>query len=116
MTDQLLDPQDAAAPEVPPAPEPDAPAETATAPQSVKADPTLYVLLALDPTGLWKVVGQSITARSAEVAVRGYAEKAPQTATENGLTLVAVPERSWKPVTIKTKVTTSLVIEDAVPS
>lgn len=112
MTDQLLDPQDAAAPDVPPATvEPDAaPAETATSPQSVKAD-TTYVVLVLnkEPAGDVWVESGSQAARDAKTAIRQYVDGL----TEKDGTFVAVPTSSWKPVAVTTKTTTTLVIGDA---
>jgi hypothetical protein len=51
-----------------------------------------------------------VEARSAEHAIRLYAESA---AAEASGTFVAVPMRSWKPVTVKAETTTVLKLETA---
>lgn len=89
-------------------PEPIAPEPVQADPAPAKDDATTYMVLA-NVDGNWDLVGQNITGRSAEAAIRIYAEKAKPDA-ENGLTLVAIPARSWKPVTVTTKTTTTLVL------
>ena len=74
---------------------------THTEQHSVKAH-TEYTVLALDAAGVaagtWTNV-DDIPARSAEAAVRQYAEKTPTNADET-LTLVAIPARYWKPLRV----------------
>ncbi len=87
--------------------------ETAPIPPPVavpapKQNPTAYVILAEDTKGnesYWRVAG-TVTAPGSAAAVRAHA-------TKNGVAdgrLVAVPVRSWQPVTIKTETSTKLVI------
>ncbi len=82
--------------------------------------PTSYVVLAMVPLTdradavAWMLVGDGITARSADAALRVYAEKAEKTIVQDGsMTLLAVPSRSWRPVKVTAKVETTLVIEGA---
>lgn len=78
---------------------------------------TSYVLLSMSGRNQWLV--ESVKeARSAEAAIRAYftgldAEGQSVEQTDEPMTIVAVPERSWKPVTVKPKTTTTLVIEEA---
>lgn len=96
MTEQVDEGQTAA---------PEAPAVKGKA---VKQDATLYLVLTLHGE-TWQNRGP-YPARSAEQAVREYATAADIT---DPLTLVAVPARSFRPVTVKPKTTTTLVLEDA---
>ncbi len=70
-----------------------------------KQNPTAYVILAEGQGETWKVAG-TVTAAGSQAAVRSYATK---NQVANGK-LVAVPVRSWQPVTIKTETSTKLVI------
>lgn len=79
---------------------------------SVPSQTTSYVLLLLEANGNYSVAATGQVARSSDAAVRTFAENIKVT-NENGITLVAIPERSWKPVKVTAKVTTSLVIEEA---
>jgi hypothetical protein len=76
--------------------------------------PTAYLILTLDEidhSGMWFDRGP-VTARSAEQAVREYAKAAGLT---EPVTLVAIPQRSFRPVTVRPTTVTSLVIEEAKP-
>ena len=96
----------------PPAPEPVA------EPQSVRAD-TAYIVLALgdDPDiagAVWKVVATQLLAKSTGAACQQYAETIPDSLLPaDGLVLIAIPARSWKPVRIKPQTVTTLIVEDA---
>lgn len=83
---------------------------------------TRYVVLSMHgasptyggPEVTWLVVAPNLTARSPQDAVTTYAEKTKDFAKqEGGLILVAVPERSWKPLKVTPKVTTTLTVEEA---
>lgn len=65
-------------------------------PESRKANPTSYLVLRRTAEGYWNEAGKA-TASSATAARRQIAEKLDETE----VTLVAVPTRSWKPVTRK---------------
>lgn len=90
--------------------------------RKVERSDTAYVVLQLghadDGNGgeeeAWLIASESIQARSAEAAVRTYVEgmKADKLGA-HGVTLVAVPVRSWKPVVVKPQTVTTLVIEEA---
>ena len=72
------------------------------------ASQTEYVVLRSDSTDNWHREG-AVKASSADAAIRQFI---------NGIltteeTLVAVPTRSWKPVRVKPKTVTTLVIEEA---
>lgn len=72
---------------------------------------TQYIILTLDkPSSAWKE-GEKVTARSAEQAVRQAAEKSGQYT--GGVTVVAIPARSWNPVMVTAKVVTTLEIKEA---
>lgn len=89
---------------------PEAPVEPV--PAAPKADPTSYVLLALnESTGEWLVTNESVSAKSGEAAIKLHAENT-KTGSPDG-TYVAVPSRSWRLFTIATKTTTTLVIGEA---
>lgn len=73
---------------------------------------TPYNVLSFDKASNgWKLVGDNLHARSAEAAIRVYAEKAGSAIGE-GLTLVAVPARSWRPVKVTAKVQTTLELSE----
>lgn len=77
---------------------------------AASAPTTGYVILSLDEdTGLWSRE-KKIEARSGEAAIREWAAETVRT---DSLTFVAVPERSWKPIKVTPKVTTSLTLEEA---
>jgi hypothetical protein len=65
---------------------------------------TDYVVLDQDASLFWKVVGE-VSARNADAAIREFAK-----AGSDPQTYVAVPARSWKPVTVKTETKTILTI------
>lgn len=81
----------------------DAPRTTATTPTPA---PTDYIVLSRDTSrdtsGYW-TQEKTVQARSAEAAIR-------QLGTEG--TYVAVPARSWKPVTVKAETQTVLRLEN----
>lgn len=64
---------------------------------------TEYVLLERDASSFWSYT-TTVEARSAEAAIRSI---------EAAGTYVAVPARSWKPVTVKAETTTVLRLEEA---
>lgn len=74
-------------------------AEPTPEPEKQTAAPTQYVVLVHDNSDdSWKV-GSTVSARSTQAAVR---EHIKSTGMESG-TLLAVPARSWQPVTFKTE-------------
>ena len=64
---------------------------------------TEYVVLSRDDSGYWSNAG-TWEARSAEGAIRALKKEG---------TYVAVPQRSWKPVTVQAVQTTVLKLEEA---
>lgn len=79
-------------------------------PKSAKAkttaEPTEYVVLRRGEGDLWGIVASDIRARSGNEAIRqvlGVTEGVH----------VAVPARSWKPVTVRAEVQTRLKLESA---
>lgn len=66
-----------------------------------------YVALCLNGK-TWELVGK-VEAVSSEQAVRKTVQEREQEAT-----FVAVPSRSWQPVTVSVKTTTSVVVEPSV--
>lgn len=73
---------------------------------------TEYVVLQLDPPDdgrIWRNVGK-VAARSAEHAVKQYAEKE---AGSTALVLVAVPAKSWQPLRVTVKQETRLEVSQA---
>lgn len=98
----------------------------AVVPEKASREDTTYVVLALTPEAIaddigaiahpefWTVEDESVEARSAAAAVKAVADEvADWSVYPDGLTLVAVPSRSWKPVKVKPQTVTTLVIEDA---
>lgn len=89
-------------------------------PPKPEREPTGYVMLAAtvllgpgdEKAEAWKVHGDTILAKSADAAVRIAAAGLSEQELKAGQTLVAVPARSWKPVPVKTKTETTLVIGD----
>jgi hypothetical protein len=65
---------------------------------------TEYVILSKDDSGLWSDSGKPVKARSAEAAIRSVGAEG---------TYVAIPSRSFKPVTVKAEVVTTLKLEEA---
>lgn len=89
-------------------PAPQAAPEPAQASAPTAKDATSYVLLVLsESTGEWMVTNDSVTAKSAEAAIRLHAENTTPGSPDG--TYIAVPARSWRPITIQTKTTTTLV-------
>lgn len=82
----------------PPTAVPDPPAEAAAA--------TEYLILAQDKTGYW-TEQKKIKARGSNAALREWLKGT--TAVEG--TYVAVPSRSWKPVTVSTETQTKLTFK-----
>lgn len=70
---------------------------------------TDYIVLRQTEPGIWREEAK-IVARSSEGAIR---EAAKKVGPDDAATLVAIPVRSFKAVVVRTKVTTSLVIEEA---
>lgn len=60
----------------------------------------------------WEVVG-TLTAASADAAVRKIAEKQAAANTDGPFVLTAVPARSWKPVQVRAEQTVTLKLEEA---
>lgn len=82
-------------------------AEPANTPAKTKKQASDYVVLAHESTSdIWKVVA-IVPARSAHEAIRHVSDG------KSGPTYVAVPERSWRPVKVKTETRTVLKLETA---
>lgn len=64
---------------------------------------TEYVVLVRGPEASW-TDSATVKARSAEQAIRSVGKEG---------TFVAIPARSWKPVTVKAETTTVLKLEEA---
>lgn len=76
-------------------------------PQSVNVDTSYVVLYTTELDPKWGEY-KRVTARSAEAAIKSaIGEKIPDGAVQ----FVAVPERSWKPVKVRAKIETTLVLE-----
>jgi len=81
---------------------------------------TLYVILELDPqvAGGWRECARA-SGTSAETAIRATVKNEGIYIGENGLravfsdegTYIAVPIRSWKPITVRTETTTRVILE-----
>lgn len=85
--------------------EDDVTATAGTAAASETAAGTEYVVLRREAEGSWQLV-KTVTARTPENAVKA--------AHKNGGdadVYVAVPSRSWKPVKVRSKVETTLLVE-----
>lgn len=89
-----------------PAPEP---VKAKAAPEKIQL--TDYIVLV--KTGDHWEEAARIVGRSAENAIREAAEKMAGTRPTDAPTFVAIPARSFKPVVVRTKTVTSLVIEGA---
>lgn len=66
---------------------------------------TEYVVLRRESDGRWQLV-KTVTARTPENAV-----KAAHKSGGDAVVYVAVPSRSWKPVKVRSKVETTLLVE-----
>lgn len=80
------------------------------------AEPTTYIVLrhfqAEGSDGRWDRIGKdTVEATSAENAIKAIVSR--RTANDQSGTYVAVPQRSWKPVTVQAVQTTVLKIEEA---
>lgn len=75
---------------------------------------TEYVVLLKTGNTAWGEVGR-FTARSSDAAIRLYAAKSAEfiAKQETPVTLQAVPERSWKPITLRIETTQTLKLESA---
>lgn len=100
--------------------EPQTAPATTLVPEKVERPDTSYLILSLrrDATPgtepFFVIASDGVTARSAEAAVKVYADTIPSELwNEDGETLVAIPSRSWKPMKVRPKVETTLVIKDA---
>lgn len=71
---------------------------------NVTVSPTEYIILTRDDSGRWVEHAHPIRAFSAEAAVKKLEAEG---------TYVAVPARSWKPVTVKAEQTVTLKLEPA---
>lgn len=69
------------------------------------ASRTEYVVLTSGDDGLWKV-GPAVHARSADEAIRSGSANIPGT-------YIAVPARSWKPVTVTVETVSRVKLESA---
>jgi hypothetical protein len=78
--------------------------QTAPAKETSKATPTEYVILEKTAGGDWIEAGNE-TAQGTDAAIRKHLG---DTVPANGLTLVAVPARSWKPKTMEVEQTTTV--------
>jgi hypothetical protein len=76
----------------------------ALAKETKKATPTDYVILEKTPAGDWREAGGETT-QGTDAAIRKHLG---DTVPANGLTLVAVPARSWKPKTMEVEQTTTV--------
>lgn len=77
------------------------------APKTVRPIGSEYVILELDSSGYW-TEHSSTTARDAETAIRKHVDGHGN---EPG-TYVAVPRKSWKPLTVKAETVTTLKLEE----
>lgn len=69
---------------------------------------TEYLVLVKDESGGWVDIGH-VSARSARSAIRERVDGASQSSAYRGEgEYVAVPSRSWQPVTVKTETKTQL--------
>lgn len=87
---------------------PAAPAPSTAPPESAGTD---YVILAKDGA-TWKQ-HRTVTARSADQAIRDHLKTAGGTPVNADGTYLAIPSRSFKPVTVKTETVTTLKLEEA---
>ena len=69
---------------------------------------TKYHVLSVSSEGALSLVGKDVAANSAEAAVRAYALKI-NTVSASGM-YVAIPVRSWKPVTVAVETQTRIRI------
>lgn len=84
----------------------------ASTPPKVKGDGGYLVLRKDDVPGDWAVV-QTSSAKSAAAAVREVVGKLSKDQ-QDGI-FVAIPARSWRPVTVSAKTETKLVVTEAKP-
>lgn len=87
-------------------------AVTPPAPAKVKSDGGYLVLRKDDVPGDWAVV-QTSGAKSAGAAIRDVVGKLGKDQ-QDGL-FVAVPARSWRPVTVKTATETKILVTETKP-
>lgn len=76
----------------------------AKAKETTDAPLTDYVILRRDDNGFWKMYADSASARSADGAIRAIGKEG---------TFVAIPARSFKPVTVKAETKTVLKLGEA---
>lgn len=85
--------------------------------KSTARSKTEYVVLKRSNSGtsMWEIASKSVTANNSDQAVRAHAETiaADQTTYDGAGTYIAVPARSWKPVTVKVDTKTILTLQDA---
>lgn len=85
---------------------------------SVKADTQYVVFEQVDLTDradakAWLAMG-TFSARDAMAAIKAAVEDIPETLRRDaGYTCVAIPARSFNPMSVRPKVTTTLVLEEA---
>lgn len=91
---------------------PAASSATTSTPPKTKSDGGYLVLRKDDVPGDWAVV-QSSSAKSAGAAIRDVVGKLGKDQ-QDGL-FVAVPARSWRPVTVSAKTETKLVVTETKP-
>jgi hypothetical protein len=77
-------------------------------PTTVTVGEPNYIVLSLDGDGAWRPYDE-VAASSGEAAIR----KSVKDVALGTMTFVAVPARSWKPVTVRAQQTTVLKIEEA---
>jgi hypothetical protein len=79
--------------------------------EHIEPEPTLYVILQATASegGTWDEVG-SIGARSTDHAIRQYFSRRE---TPNGKRVVAIPARSFQPVTLKVETQTVIKLQPA---
>lgn len=86
---------------------------TVEKPTEKTAATTAYVILRREPDGTWRADGVQQRARSAQQAVRQTIELRAEADVDAAGTYVAIPARSFQPVTAKVETQTVLKLEDA---
>lgn len=72
-----------------------------------------YIVLRRTPNTDWETVGATQIVASGVLAIRAVVAKLPEA--DQAGTFVAVPARSWVPVSVSAKVTTTVVLEEVKP-
>lgn len=74
---------------------------------------TTYIVLHLDGDGAWRTYDENVKAGSSEAAVRTAIKDAPPLVKTQ---YVAIPARSWKPVTVRTETRTIVHLDTGDPT